>query len=86
MKNWVRLFALLGCIGGLCNVVTAQPTRKPKYNVLFIMADDMRPELGTYGNKIIKTPNLDKLASWDMQLAHAKVVAEMKALLARMPK
>jgi len=35
----------------------------PKFNVLFIIADDLRPELGAYGNKIIKTPNIDKLAA-----------------------
>ena len=32
-------------------------------NVLFIAVDDLRPELGCYGNEIIRTPNLDKLAS-----------------------
>ena len=32
-------------------------------NVLFIFVDDLRPELGAYGNKVIKTPNIDKLAS-----------------------
>src|SRR4051812_16124053 len=36
---------------------------KSKYNVLFIIADDLRPELGAYGNTIIKTPNIDKLAA-----------------------
>ena len=35
----------------------------PKYNVLFIISDDLRPELGAYGNRIIKTPNLDGLAA-----------------------
>ncbi len=34
-----------------------------KYNVLFIGVDDLRPELGCYGNKVIKTPHIDKLAS-----------------------
>ena len=34
-----------------------------KMNVLFLMADDMRPELGCYGIESVKTPNLDKLAS-----------------------
>lgn len=36
---------------------------KPKYNVLFICVDDLRPELGCYGNKYIHSPNIDKLAS-----------------------
>ncbi|WP_206294428.1 sulfatase [Humisphaera borealis] len=32
-------------------------------NVLFIAVDDLRPELGCYGNKLIKSPNIDRLAS-----------------------
>ena len=32
-------------------------------NVLFIFVDDLRPELGCYGNKLIRTPNLDRLAA-----------------------
>ena len=35
---------------------------KKKTNVLFIAVDDLRPELGCYGNPHIKTPNLDRLA------------------------
>ena len=40
-----------------------QAKQKPKYNVLFIASDDLRPELGAYGVSGIKTPNIDKLAS-----------------------
>ena len=38
-------------------------TEIPKYNVVFIASDDLRPELGCYGNPIIKTPNIDRLAA-----------------------
>lgn len=31
-------------------------------NILFIAVDDLRPELGIYGNPIVKTPNIDRLA------------------------
>lgn len=34
--------------------------RKP--NVLFLAVDDLRPELGVYGNKLIHSPHMDKLA------------------------
>ena len=32
-------------------------------NVLFIMVDDLRPELGCYGQAYAKTPNIDRLAA-----------------------
>ena len=32
-------------------------------NVLFFAVDDLRPELGTYGYDMIKSPNIDSLAS-----------------------
>ena len=38
--------------------------RKP--NVLFIISDDLRAELGSYGGKAI-TPNLDRLAHQGVQ-------------------
>jgi iduronate 2-sulfatase len=41
----------------------ALPAAKPKYNVVLIASDDLRPTLGCYGNDIVKTPNIDRLAS-----------------------
>ena len=37
-----------------------------KLNVLFVVVDDLRPELSCYGNTAIKTPNFDRLAKRGM--------------------
>lgn len=42
----------------------------PKLNVLFLMADDFRPELACYGSPAI-TPNLDRLAKRSVQFERA---------------
>nr|WP_319509479.1 sulfatase [uncultured Draconibacterium sp.] len=39
-----------------------QTDENKKNNVLFICIDDLRPELGCYGNDYIHSPNIDKLA------------------------
>src|SRR5215471_1112699 len=44
----------------------AHAQTKPK-NVVLIVADDLGMQLGCYGNKVIKTPNIDALAKRDVQ-------------------
>ena len=53
------------------NSTSVAAVQKPKYNVLFIVSDDLRPTLGSYGNPIVKTPNLDKLASQGVRFDRA---------------
>ena len=51
--------------------ILCHPSFADKPNVLFIAVDDMRPELGCYGNKIVKTPNMDRLAARGIVFNHA---------------
>ncbi len=39
----------------------------PRPNVLLICVDDLKPNLGTYGDRLAKTPNLDRLAARGMR-------------------
>ena len=41
----------------------ATVTNKQLKNVLFIAVDDLRPELGTYGQNFIKSQNINALAA-----------------------
>lgn len=59
----------IGLLLGLATVVTAaaQP------NVLLIVADDLRPQLGCYGDPIVKTPHLDAFARTALRFDRAYV-------------
>ncbi len=56
----LRIASLLSFAAFIGTTAPAQDTRP---NVLFIMADDLRPELGCYGVTHAVTPNLDRLAA-----------------------
>ncbi len=55
------------CLGMIAILHAAAPERKP--NIVFILADDLGyGDIGPFGQKIIRTPTLDKLASEGMTL------------------
>lgn len=51
---------LLVCL--LCLPLRLQAAAPARLNVLLIISDDLRDTVGCYGNTIVKTPNLDRLA------------------------
>ena len=60
-----RLFIVLSLLALLVTVVTAKTSRP---NVLIVIADDLNKDcVGIYGNKDVKTPNIDHLAREGMR-------------------
>ena len=54
----------------LISIAPVMAADATKLNVLFVMADDLRPELASYGSPAI-TPNLDRLAKRSVQFDRA---------------
>ena len=52
----------LACLAILTFSFPIQAQQSSKPNILFIAIDDLKPILGCYGNTMIKTPNIDRLA------------------------
>ncbi len=70
LRSSLALTALLAA----CLAAGAQPAQRP--NVVFIIADDLAwNDLGAFGNKSVRTPNLDRLARNGVRFDHAFVTA-----------
>ncbi len=62
IKYWYYLTIIVFCIQFFF-IGKAFASKKQKVNILFIIVDDLRPELGCYGNTKVQSPNIDKLAN-----------------------
>src|SRR3954469_9942616 len=61
MRMTAAVISVVCCLFGIDDVSHAAE-RLHRPNILFIAVDDLRPELGCYGNPLVKSPNIDRLA------------------------
>lgn len=65
---WLIALLLLGS-----GAAFAAPEPPKRMNILFVIADDMGLQLGCYGDKQARTPNLDKFAAQNVRFSRAWV-------------
>ncbi len=72
----IHWLALVACALSASSAApcAAQTTARPpssRPNILWIMAEDIGPDLGSYGAPLVRTPNLDRLAREGVRYTHA---------------
>jgi arylsulfatase A-like enzyme len=67
----MSLFARRQILLSLALPIALAHGTETKLNVLFLVSDDMRPQLGCYGDKLVKSPNLDRFAARGMVFERA---------------
>ncbi|MGA0899030.1 MAG: sulfatase-like hydrolase/transferase [Luteolibacter sp.] len=86
LKNWLVLTCAVAFATGVSGVRSAASAKAERPNILLLLADDLGyGELGCYGQEVIRTPNIDRLAGKGMRFtqfyAGSSVCAPSRAVL-----
>ena len=74
MKLRILCLTILGVVGGFSSPAHAGEGPAAKPNLIFILSDDLAMgDVGVYGQKLIQTPNLDRLCREGTRYLQARV-------------
>lgn len=59
----ICLLVFISCTDKQPKKTVETTTKKAKPNIVWLIAEDLSPDLGCYGNTLVSTPNVDKLAA-----------------------
>lgn len=65
------IFILISILATSANINPVKNPENDPPNILVFIADDASPDMGCYGNLVIKTPNIDSLAKNGLRFANA---------------
>ena len=77
MKHKILLLFLCTLAFVVCTTPETAQNQPP--NIVWIIAEDLSPDLGCYGHPLVKTPNIDALASKGVRFEHVYVTAPVCA-------
>ncbi len=75
----VQLLKIIGLSAATLPFLGQSAIAEQKPNILWIIADDLGTDLGCYGNKSVKTPFIDKLASEGIQFTQLHSVTAVSS-------
>lgn len=70
---WRTLILIVGSLAFIARAPVARGADRP--NILWLVAEDFGPDLGCYGNPLVSTPNLDRLAAEGVRYTRAYTTA-----------
>lgn len=74
-RQFGRMAGALGATAFLGASITRTNASTRPPNILWIIGEDMGPDLGCYGTPLVRTPNLDRLAAGGMRFTHCFTTA-----------